>query len=325
MHASSLLSSLFYLSSTLMSQYVLAIHGGAGTISRESLTPSVEQDYREALARSLIAGSQILAVGGSAVRAVEAAVCVMEDSPIFNAGKGSVYTCDERHEMEASIMCGYTRNAGAAALIRTVRNPIQLARSIMEASGHVMLVGEGAEQFAREQQLAMEAETYFDTEARYQQLLRARERAEVLLDHSGASKMGTVGAVALDQSGNLAAATSTGGMTNKAPGRLGDSALVGAGTYADNDTCAVSCTGHGEYFIRGVVAYDVACLMAYSGLSLAEAAARVIHKKQPEMGGSGGLIAINATGHLSLPFNSSGMYRGWVREGESLQTAIFDA
>lgn len=306
-----------------MANYVLAIHGGAGTISQQELTPEREQAYRDHLAAALTAGQRLLEAGGTALDAVEAAVCALEDSPLFNAGRGAVYTQSERHEMEASIMCGKTQDAGATALIRQVRNPIRLARCVMDQSEYVLLTGEGAEAFAAAQGLERVDPAWFGTESRLQQLHRARARATMQLDHSASEKMGTVGAVALDQAGNLAAATSTGGMTNKPDGRLGDSAIIGAGTYARNGNCAVSCTGHGEYFIRGMVAHDVACMMAYGGLSLLEASEEVIFRKQVALGGSGGLIAVDAAGHLALPYNSGGMYRGWVRQGQAAHTAIF--
>ncbi|GAB4408592.1 MAG: beta-aspartyl-peptidase [Bacteroidia bacterium] len=307
-----------------MSTYALVIHGGAGTIDRRSLTPDLAAAYHATLRSALEAGAARLAAGASALDAVEQAVCVLEDSPLFNAGRGAVYTRSGAHEMEAAIMCGHTRRAGAAALLRQVRNPVRLARCVMEQTEHILLAGPGAEDLARQQGLACVPPDWFDTSERHAQWLEARAHDLIQLDHS-ASRMGTVGAVALDLDGHLAAATSTGGMTNKLDGRLGDTALIGAGTYAHDDTCAISCTGHGEYFIRGMVAYDVACLMAYRGLSLHDAAAEVILRKQVALGGTGGLIGIDAQGHIALPFNSEGMYRGWVRQGEAPVTAIFES
>lgn len=304
-----------------MSTYSLAIHGGAGTILRSEMTDQQEQAHRQALESALEAGERVLQSGGSALTAVETAVKSLEDCEHFNAGRGSVFTHDARHEMDASIMCGATLNAGAVAMVEGVKNPIALSRLVMERSDHVFLCGPGAREFAHRMGLPEAPESYFHSDFRYQQLEEARARNRVQLDHS--DKYGTVGAVAHDWQGNLAAATSTGGLTNKRYGRVGDSSVIGAGTYANNATCAVSCTGYGEYFLRGVVAYDVSCLMEYRGLSLQEAADFVIHQKQAAMGGDGGLIAVDAAGQLALPFNSEGMYRGWVSKGQGRRVAIY--
>jgi beta-aspartyl-peptidase (threonine type) len=285
------------------------------------MTTEREASHRRALQQALTAGEQVLAAGGSALTAVEAAVKSLEDCEYFNAGRGSVFTHDGRNEMDASIMCGATLNAGAVAMVEGVKNPVSLSRLVMERSDHVFLCGPGAQEFARDLEVPILEPDYFFSDFRYQQLEEARAKNRVQLDHS--DKFGTVGAVALDLSGNLAAATSTGGLTNKRYGRVGDSSVIGSGTYANNATCAVSCTGYGEYFLRGVVAYDVSCLMEYQGLSLAEAADRVINHKQAAMGGDGGLIAVDHKGQIALPFNSEGMYRGWVRKGEKAVVAIY--
>ena len=301
--------------------YSLAIHGGAGTILRSEMTDEQEKAHRRALAEALQAGERILQSGGSALSAVEAAVSSLEDCEHFNAGRGSVFTHDGRNEMDASIMCGATLNAGAVAMVEGVKNPIRLSRLVMERSEHVFLCGAGAAEFARALGLEEAPPEYFHSDFRYQQLQQARKDNRVQLDHS--DKFGTVGAVACDEKGNLAAATSTGGLTNKRYGRIGDSSVIGAGTYANNQSCAVSCTGFGEYFLRGVVAYDVSCLMEYRGLSLQQACDLVIHQKQPKLGGDGGLIAVDAQGHIALPFNSEGMYRGWVQKGRPAEVAIY--
>ncbi len=308
-----------------MSTYSLAIHGGAGTITRNSLTAEKEQHYRDALLEALVAGESILKSGGSALDAVMQAVMSLEDCPLFNAGRGSVFTATGQHEMDASIMRGDTLDAGAVAGVKGIKNPVVLARAVMEQSEHVMLSGLGAETFAKETGITFESEKYFYTEQRFQQLQEAIRGGKVQLDHtlSENKKFGTVGAVAKDQQGNLAAATSTGGMTNKKFNRIGDSPIIGAGTYANNKTCAVSCTGHGEFFIRAVVAYDISCLMEYKGLSLEEACRIVVHDKLVKSGGEGGLIAVDYSGNISLPFNSEGMYRGWLTEKDRPQTAIY--
>jgi len=311
-----------------MKKFSIAIHGGAGTILPALMTPQKELVYRAALTEAIQQGSAILEKGGSSLAAVEAAVISLENFPLFNAGKGAVFTNKGCHEMDASIMCGLNLNAGAVSGISNVKNPIALARLVMEKSGHVYLSGKEAEYFARNQGLQMEEDAYFFTDERYKQWQDVKDSDTYQLDHTdktehGEKKFGTVGAVALDQHGNLAAATSTGGMTNKKFGRVGDTPIIGAGTYANNRTCAVSCTGHGEYFIRAVVAYDVSCLMEYKGLSLQAACNYVVKDKLVKFGGEGGLIAIDKYGNIELPFNSDGMYRASLKEGESPVIGIY--
>lgn len=295
----------------IMATISLALHGGAGTISRSAMNPEKEAAYRAALQLALNTGYALLEKGASALDAVEATVKILEDSPLFNAGKGAVFTHDETHEMDASIMNGLNLEAGAIAGVSGVKNPISLARLVMEKSGHVMLAGSGALAFAQQHNIAFEDDAYFYDELRYQQLLEARKNNITQLDHSplNEKKYGTVGAVACDANGNIAAATSTGGMTNKKYGRIGDSPIIGAGNYANNLTCAVSCTGSGEFFIRSVVAYDVSCLMEYKGLSLQEACNEVVHNRLMKINGDGGLVAVDAKGNIALPFNTDGMYR----------------
>jgi beta-aspartyl-peptidase (threonine type) len=302
-------------------QYRLAIHGGAGTILKSAMSPAKEADYRAALRAALMAGEAVLSEGGSALIAVETAVVCLEDSDLFNAGKGAVFTHEGTHEMDASIMCGATLQAGAVAMVSSIKNPIRLASAVMNHSPYVFLSGAGAEQFATEHKLERAAPAYFHSDLRYQQLQDAKKRQAIQLDHS--DKFGTVGAVAMDQHGNLAAATSTGGLTNKKYGRIGDSPVIGAGTYANNNTCAVSCTGFGEYFLRGVTAYDVSCLMAYGDQSLEQAAQIAIQEHQGQLGGEGGLIAIDRFGNIALPFNSSGMYRAWTKNGVDPHIKIY--
>jgi beta-aspartyl-peptidase (threonine type) len=302
--------------------YALAIHGGAGTIRREDMTPEKEKAYLAALDSALTLGETVLKNGGSALDAVERTVAWMEDCPLFNAGRGAVFTREGRNELDASIMDGKNQMAGAVGGVTTVKNPVRLARAVMEKSPHVFLTGRGAEQFAVENGLDTVGPAWFFTQERWNSLQKmlAEEKAK---GKSGAvdapaadSKFGTVGCVALDAQGHLAAATSTGGMTGKRWNRLGDSPVIGAGTYASDDACAVSCTGHGEFFIRYAVAFDVWALMSYKGLSLAEAADHVVHRKLVEKGGEGGLIAVDKNGNVALPFNSAGMYRGYARPGE---------
>ena len=317
---------------------VIVIHGGAGTITRAALSPEQEARYHEALDLALRGGQEILERGGSALDAVTEAVVRMEDCPLFNAGKGAVFTHAGTHELDASIMDGRTLAAGAVACVKTVRNPILAARRVMEDGRHVLLVGEGAEAFAQEAGLEAVSSDYYFTEARHQQWQRAlAEGKSGLLDHDAqtlaastpaelseaASKMGTVGAVALDAQGNLAAATSTGGMTDKRVGRVGDSPLIGAGTYADDRTAAVSCTGHGESFIRVAAAHDVCARMAYAGATLHEASEAVVHQALAAIGGTGGLIAVDRQGNVCLPFNTEGMYRGLARVGQAPETFIY--
>ena len=294
-----------------MKKFAIALHGGAGTILRSAMTPEKEAAYTAALQAALNIGYAILQNGGSALEAVEQTVVSLEDCPLFNAGRGSVFTADGKHEMDASIMDGLTRDAGAVSMISGVRNPITLARLVMAESGHVMLAGEGAMDFARSMKVPFEPESYFHDDFRWNQWQEMRGSDGFQLDHSAKKdeKFGTVGAVALDIKGNIAAATSTGGMTNKKFGRIGDSPIIGAGTYANNKTCAVSCTGSGEFFIRGVVAYDVSCLMEYKGLSLQAACDEVVQRRLMEIGGDGGLVALDAAGNIALVFNTEGMYR----------------
>ncbi|MFN0031161.1 MAG: isoaspartyl peptidase/L-asparaginase family protein [Flavobacteriales bacterium] len=301
----------------------IAIHGGAGTITREHMSAEKEAAYKQALDASLGEGYKVLASGGSALDSVEKAVRCLEDNPLFNAGRGSVFTYDGAHEMDASIMCGDTLAAGAIAGVKNIKNPVSLARAVMEKSEHVLLAGRGAELFAKEMLLDFQPDEYFYTDLRWQQWKDAQQTGVVQLDHTEGKKFGTVGAVALDAQGNIAAATSTGGMTNKRWGRAGDSPIIGAGTYADNNTCAVSCTGHGEFFIRAVVAYDVSCLMAYKGLSLQQACDTVVKDKLVKLGGEGGLIAVDALGNICLSFNSEGMYRAWRNADGKAGVAIY--
>lgn len=291
--------------------YTIAIHGGAGTIARHLLDTDKQAAYEAGLKTALDAGYAILERGGSALDAVTAAVVSLEDCPLFNAGRGSVFSHEGRHEMDASVMQGDSREAGAVAGVHQVRNPVLLAKAVMEHSEHVLLSGAGAEAFARLQGLIFEPESYFYDDFRYRQYQEALAADRVQLDHSagGDRKFSTVGAVALDSVGNLCAATSTGGMTNKKYGRIGDTPVIGAGTYASNATCAVSCTGHGELFLRQVVAHQVHCLMAYKGCSLEEACNQVVMKDLVAIGGEGGLIAVDAKGNIAMPFNSEGMYR----------------
>lgn len=298
-------------------KFGLVIHGGAGTIERGKMSAEREQEYRAALERAIIAGYEILKRGGSSLDATEAAVRVLEDDPHFNAGKGAVFTNAGTNELDAAIMDGKTLRAGAVASLKHIKNPINLARLVMEKSGHVMMDGEGAEAFAAANGVELVDQKYFYTEERWQALQKmkgAEKSGEVggkKFIVTDQDRHGTVGAVALDKNGNLAAATSTGGTTNKKIGRVGDSPIIGGGTYANNTTCAVSATGDGEYFIRSVVAHDISALMEYRGMKLQEAAQMVLDKVA-KIGGTGGLIAIDHDGNIALPFNTSGMYRGHV-------------
>ncbi len=302
----------------------LVIHGGAGTMARDRMTPAVECAHRDGLRRALDAGFKILRDGGSALDATEAAVRALEDDPLFNAGKGAVFTSAGTHELDAAIMDGRTLRAGAVANLRHIRNPIALARLVMEKSTHVMLAGGGAEVFAKEVGTEFVDVKYFFTEERWQALQRvqAAERDGGKVVISDQDCHGTVGAVALDRAGNLAAATSTGGSANKKPGRIGDSPLIGAGTYANNQTCAVSATGDGEYFIRAVTGHEISALMEYRGATLNEAAQTVLDKVA-RLGGSGGFIAIDREGNIALPFNTSGMYRGHVGSDGNVAIEIY--
>ncbi|MES2514272.1 MAG: isoaspartyl peptidase/L-asparaginase [Bacteroidota bacterium] len=312
-----------------MHNYALAIHGGAGTILKSTMTPEKELAYKTGLQDAIEAGESILKSGGSAFDAVETAIIKLENNPLFNAGKGAVFTNNGTHEMDASIMNGKDLMAGAVAGVQGVKNPIALARAVMEQSEHVLLTGNGAMEFAKKVNAQFENEDYFFVQLRYDQLQQAKQSNSMILDHTedkienGEKKFGTVGCVALDIKGNLAAGTSTGGMTNKKFGRVGDSSIIGAGTYANNNTCAISCTGHGELFIRSVVAYDISCLMEYKNLSLKEACDIVVMDKLVKIGGEGGLIALDAKGNIVLPFNSDGMYRASKKQKEDIFIGIY--
>ena len=319
---------------------VVAVHGGAGTMSRDGAGAEQQAAYHAALRAVLAPPQELLAKGGSALDAVSLAVDLLEDCPLFNAGHGAVFTHDETHELDAAVMDGATLRAGAVGCVARIKRPLRAARAVMEHTEHVLLVGAGAEALAERLGLEMVSPDYFSTEHRREQLRRALATDKAVLDHDGAAlvfrqssgakppldeqrKFGTVGAVAIDAQGNVAAATSTGGMTNKRPGRVGDSPLIGAGTYADNRTAAISCTGTGEMFIRAAAAYDVCARMAYAGASLEQAAEAVVMQVLPAIGGRGGLVAVDRHGNVAMPFNTEGMYRGVARVGEALQTAIF--
>jgi beta-aspartyl-peptidase (threonine type) len=308
-------------------EFTIAIHGGAGTIVQSEMSSEKEAKYKAALQTALLAGKAVLTEGGTAVDAVAASVTSLENCPLFNAGIGSVFTNDNTHEMDASIMDGKDKDAGAVSGVLGVKNPVMLAKEIMLHSDHVLLSGKQAYLFARERQLEILEEKYFFTPSRYEQWLISLKSDSILLDHSGDSlvekKFGTVGAVALDKYGNLAAATSTGGMTNKRYGRIGDTPIIGSGTYANNETCAVSCTGHGEYFMRSVVAYDISCLIEYKGLTLTQACNEVVKDKLIKIGGEGGLIAVDKNGQHCLSFNSEGMYRGYCNSNNELAISIY--
>ena len=330
-----------------MTNAVLAIHGGAGAMARAQATAAMREAYETALARVLQDAGRVLEQGGSALDAVTEAVRLLEECPLFNAARGAVFTSAGTHELDASIMDGRTLNAGAVANLRTVRNPVLAARAVMERSQHVMFVADGAEAFAREHGLECVEPSFFSTPLRREQLERVQrsDAQHTALDHDAGSadavplsfsgapqgtapldedrKLGTVGAVALDVHGDLAAATSTGGMTNKQPGRVGDSPIIGAGCYADNRTCAISTTGSGEMFIRMAVAHDIAARIEYTGASLEAAAHHVVHEKLPRIDGRGGLVAVDAHGNVSMPFNTEGMYRGFIRAGQAPVVAIY--
>ena len=308
-----------------MKTFSIAIHGGAGTLVKGMMTPELESKYKLALKQARDTGYLILEKGGSSVDAVEQAVKILEDSPLFNAGKGSVFTANESHEMDACIMDGKSLNAGAVSLITGIKNPVSLAKDVMEKSEHVFLAGEGAMMFAKELNYKLEDASYFYDEFRHKQWLEIKDTDSFQLDHAKKkdSKFGTVGAVACDQEGNIAAATSTGGMTNKKWGRVGDSPMVGAGNYANNKTCAISCTGSGEFFIRGVVAYDVACLMEHKNMSLEDASYEVINKRILEIGGDGGLVAVDSNGNIAMPFNTEGMYRASKTSNGTEEISIY--
>ncbi len=304
----------------------IAVHGGAGTIRPQHLTPELETLYLHSLQEAVTIGSDILSRGGSALEAVEVAVVVLEDFELFNAGRGSVFSADGKHEMDASIMCGKTRKAGAVAGVSGIKNPVALAAKVLSESDHVLLAGRGAEEFARNHNVKFESDQYFFNQKRYDQWQKVKGSSTSHLDHNidvSNKKFGTVGAVALDQFNNVAAATSTGGLTNKQFGRIGDSPLNGIGNYANNQTCAVSCTGDGEFFIRGVVAYDISALMEFGGYSLEEACKKVVHERVKNIGGEGGVIALDRFGNISLEFNSTGMYRASKKNDEEIFSSIF--
>lgn len=314
-----------------MSKITLAIHGGAGTILKEDMTPELETAYLTGLQNALDAGYAVLSEGGSAINAVKAATVVLEDNILFNAGRGSVFTKKGLQEMDAALMEGLALNAGAVAGVRNVRNPIELAMEVMQHSNHVFLSGKGANDFAIRQGIKLEPDEYFFSQFRYDQWKSIRDSDNYSLDHTHEEmedlmrekKFGTVGAVACDTNGNIAAATSTGGMTNKKYGRIGDSPLIGCGTYANNKTCAISCTGHGEPFIRAVAAYDVSCLMEYKGLSIHDAMNTVVNDKLIRLDGEGGMIGVDAHGNAVLLFNSAGMYRGFKNSDGYSEVAIY--
>ena len=305
-------------------EYAIAVHGGAGYMKKGVFSDSLENAYKDKLKEAVRQGNKQLAEGSSAVEAVEATLMILEDSPLFNAGKGAVFTHDEKNELDASIMDGNTLNAGAVAGVQRVKNPISLAHQVMINSKHVLLAREGAEAFAKQQNERIVDPEYFFTKDRFESLKRARsaekEQASVLKEDL---KFGTVGCVALDKNGHLAAGTSTGGMTNKEFARIGDSPIIGAGTYANDKTCAVSSTGHGEYFIRGVVAYDIAALMEYRSMSLSEATEKVIQEKLPDLGGNGGVVALDHDGNVSFEFNTSGMFRAYTNDKDELEVGIY--
>jgi L-asparaginase / beta-aspartyl-peptidase len=307
------------------SSFVLAIHGGAGVIERAKMTPDLEQEYRTGLAAALQSGYRVLAGGGTSLDAVVAAVSALEDDPLFNAGRGAAFTADGSNEFDAAVMDGATLKAGAVTLVTTVKNPVRLAQLVMEKTRHVMLAGHGAEALARAHGLETAEPEYFFTKRRWEALERMRQAAanQRRMTVTEADRHGTVGAVALDVRGNLAAATSTGGRTNKLAGRVGDSPIIGAGTYAHNATAAVSCTGEGEYFMRLVAAHTVSSLMEYKGWNVERAASHVLHERLAQIGGRGGLIALDGKGAVAMPFSSAGMYRGIVKANGVPAVMIF--
>ena len=304
----------------------IAVHGGAGTILPRHLTPALEKQYLDALTDAVVAGDSVLQRGGTALEAVEASVIALENFELFNAGKGSVFNSVGGHEMDAAIMCGKTRNAGAVANVSGIKNPVVLAAKVLHKSDHVLLAGDGAKDFAKLHDVNLESDDYFYNETRFQQWQKVKGSNKAQLDHDieiPDKKFGTVGAVARDNEGNIAAATSTGGMTNKLFGRVGDSPIIGSGNYAYNNTCAVSCTGDGEFFMRGVVAYDISALMEYAGKSLQEACEIVIQDRIKVIGGEGGVIAVDQEGNICLEFNSTGMYRAYKINKEEIVRKIF--
>ncbi|CAM1341183.1 isoaspartyl peptidase/L-asparaginase family protein [Tenacibaculum amylolyticum] len=316
-----------------VNDFAIVIHGGAGTILKKNMTPEKEAAYKEKLKEAITIGYTILKNGGKSIDAVEQTIHVLENSPLFNAGKGAVFTHDETNELDASIMTGSDLNAGAVAGVKGVKNPISLARKVMEKSPHVMLSGKGAVVFAKEQGLELADSSYFYTDSRFKSLQRVKEKMKAQLDHDGKtafydpeikdSKFGTVGCVALDTYGNITAGTSTGGMTNKRWNRIGDSPIVGSGTYANNETCGVSSTGWGEYFIRVQVAHDISALMDYKEMSLQDAAKEVIQNKLTKLGGTGGIIALDKNGNMVFEFNTAGMYRASMNQQGDLEVKIY--
>jgi len=320
--------------SSAKADFAIVIHGGAGTILKKNMTDETEAAYTAKLEEAIRVGYEVLKNGGSSLEAVTKTINIMEDSPLFNAGKGAVFTHAETNELDASIMDGKTLNAGASAGTTTVKNPIDLARAVMDNSPHVMLSGKGAETFAEEQGLEIVEPKYFYTERRFNSLKNAKKREQVELDHDDKTafydanikdyKFGTVGCAALDKDGNLAAGTSTGGMTNKRWGRIGDAPIIGSGTYANNATCAVSSTGWGEYFIRAQVAHDISALMDYKGMSLKDAAREVIHDKVGGLGGDGGIVAVDKNGNMVFEFNTEGMYRASMNDKGELVVEIYE-
>ena len=314
-------SQLFSQTKELRTNYALVIHGGAGNITPENLPADIAAEYEKVLNQVLKVGDSILLNGGTSIDAVETCVRMMEDSPLFNAGKGAVFNAEGKNELDAAIMDGNTGLAGAVAGVTSIRNPISAARAVMEKSNHVILSGKGAEIFAAEQGLEIVSPEYFFTQSRWNAYLKAKAFNDSIGEID--KKHGTVGCVALDRHGNLAAATSTGGMTYKKYGRIGDTPVIGAGTYADNKTCAVSATGHGEFFMRNMVAYDIAAIMKYKGLSVTEAAEVVVMHKLKKQGGTGGIIAVDKKGNIAMPFNTKGMFRGYVKAGGERMVGIF--
>ncbi|MBK6521593.1 MAG: isoaspartyl peptidase/L-asparaginase [Sphingobacteriaceae bacterium] len=308
-----------------MSKYAIAIHGGAGTILKSTMTPEKEQAYKKALHDAINAGETVLKKDGRALDAVEMAIRSLENDPLFNAGRGAVFTNHGKNELDASLMNGKDLAAGAVAGVMHIKNPISLARGVMDKSDHVLLTGAGAIEFAKKINAEFADDAYFFVQMRYDQLEAAKKENKIVMDRNDdkEKKFGTVGAVALDVHGDIAAGTSTGGMTNKKFGRVGDSPIIGAGTYANNKTCAISCTGHGEFFMKAVVAYDISCLMEYKGLSLKEACDVVVMDKLVKIGGEGGLIALDAKGNIELLFNSDGMYRASKKSGEDIFIGIY--
>ena len=317
---------LMFLSQMIFSQDIaIVIHGGAGNIYKKYIPDSLEEEYRKKLEEALNAGFTILENGGNSIEAVKKTINILEDSPLFNAGKGAVFTNANTNELDAAIMDGATLNAGAVAGVKHIKNPIDAAIAVMNKSPHVMMSGDGADKFARSQGIEMVDNEYFYTDKRHKQLQKAKAKESNSQGYlfEKEFKFGTVGAVALDKNGNIAAGTSTGGMTNKKFGRIGDSPIIGSGTYANNKTCGISATGHGEYFIRSVVSHDISALMEYKGLDIQEAADVVIHDKLKSLGGEGGVIGLDADANIMLSFNSNGMFRGFIKEKGKAEVLIF--